>query len=234
MQMTIQEYEQRLQDLYGLQGSLTELVIASAGLELLKKIKTRILKGGNSAGGNIGQYSTKPLYAEKSEFAKPSAFKPIGKNKGIGDRLVPTQLLNQSKKLVQGPQFLRIVDQNNKRKYSRYSQVKNDYTERKTMYIEEGYKGLRDIQSLQTGHIDLKYRGDLINNYQQQVLAQSVVQGFSLDKESKKRLSIEGRFGAVFSPTQAERQETINRINFGIRRLTQNTIQGVNVAATIE
>lgn len=232
--MTIQEYEQRLKDLYGLQGSLAELVIAPAATELLRKIKARILKGGNSDGGQIGQYSTKPLYAERSEFAKPSAFKPIGKNKGIGDRLVPTFLLNQSKKLIKGPQFLSIVDKNNKRKYSRYSQVKNDYTERKTMYIEEGYKGLRDIQSLQTGHIDLKYRGDLLNDYQQQVLAQSVVQGFTQDKEVEKRKGIESRLGRVFSPTPTEREEYLTKVNFGLRRLTNNTIQGINVAATVE
>lgn len=234
MQMTIQEYEKKLQDLYGLQGSIAELVIAPVATSLLKGIKARILKGEKSNGGAIGQYSTKPIYAEKEAFAKPSAFKPIGKNKGIGDRLVPTYLLNQSRKLVRGSQFLAILGKNNKKKYARYSQVKNDYTERKTMYIEEGYKGLRDIQSLQTGHIDLKYRGHLLADYQQQVTTQAVIQGFTSWKESEKRNRIEGRFGEVFAPTPNERQEAIDKINFGIRRLTQNTIQGIDVTATIE
>lgn len=232
MELTATEYEQRLIHLYGLQDSLVNLVIAPAATTMLTQIKKRILSGKNSADGNIGNYSQKPLYAEKSAFVKPGAFKPQGKDANKGNRIVPTVLLVQARKLKKGSKFLPLVENN--RKYTRFSVVKNNYEEHKTMYIEEGYKGLRDIQSLQTNHIDLKYRGDLIKDYQQQQLTQEVLQGFTLDKEAKKRAGLEGRFGSVFAPTQAEREQCMNRINANINRLTRNTIEGVYVAATIE
>lgn len=234
--MTPEEYNRRLTDLYGLvSGDLAQDVIVPSAIVMLASIKNRITKQGkNSAGGNIGDYSQKEMWAKKSQFAKPGAFKAEGKYKGYGDRLVPTVLLNQSKKLKRGPDFLKIVATSTTKKYSRYSQVTPGYRERTTMYLQNGYKQLRDIQSLRTDIMNFQYRGDLMRDFQMQKVSQAVLLGFTLDKESKKRQSLEARKGRVFSPTQNEIQAYTDRVNYNLTRLTRSTIEGINVSAAVE
>lgn len=70
--MTPEEYNERLTQLHGLvSGDLAEDVILVPALELLAAIRLRIsAEGKNSADGNIGSYSTKPIYVEPKVFIK--------------------------------------------------------------------------------------------------------------------------------------------------------------------
>jgi len=78
--MTPEQYNENLTKLYGLvSGDLAKDTIYPAAIELLASIKFRIRElGKNSAGGNIGNYSTKPMYASRSQFVK-GGFKAGGK-----------------------------------------------------------------------------------------------------------------------------------------------------------
>lgn len=234
MELTPEELNQRLTDLYGLvSGDLAQdALVIPAGI-MLASIKKRILSGKNSNGGDIGNYSQEPIYATKSQFVKKGAFKPQGKYQNQGNRIVPTVLLGKARKLKQGSKFLPLVEGN--RGYTRFSVVKNNYEERTSMYLEHGYKQLRDIQSMQTNHVDSKYSGDLLKYYQMQKVVQAVLLGFSQQLQSDKRKRMEQHFNnPIYKPTQQEINEYAKAVNFTLRRLTQNTIEGLDVAATIE
>src|SRR5882672_2519040 len=52
-------------------------ILVPPSLKLLATIKNRIQKEGkNSEGGNIGDYSTNPIYVTRDKFVKKSSFKP--------------------------------------------------------------------------------------------------------------------------------------------------------------
>lgn len=238
--MTPEEYNEHLTNLYGLvSGDLSADTIGVAAPELLDSIKERILKEGkNSNDGSIGQYSTKPLYASKNSFIRKGAFSPQGKNTGsngiIGERLVPTQLFNQGKPLKYSGKFLKAVLKDSKRKYKRYTIVKADLTKRTSMYLPEGYKELRDIQSLRTDFVNLSYRGDLLQDYQMAKDAQAYLLGFTNEQQVKKREGLEAKYGHVFKATTGEKDNYINRVNSLLNRLTVNTLEGQYVSATVE
>ena len=214
--MTAEEYNQRLTELYGLvSGDLAADVIAAPAAELLLSIKRRIGQGKNTSDSSIGNYSVKPLYASKNTFVKPGAFSPQGKKGIIGDRLVPTIRLKKT------------GVKKNPVNYKSYSLVKPNYQVRKTMYLKEGYKELRDIQSLRTDIVNVRYRGDLLNDYQMAKDAQAYLLGFSTELQSKKRKGLEKRFGArIFYATASEIEAYDERVNFNLRRLTVNTLEG--------
>src|SRR5690606_11768650 len=76
---------------------------------------------------------------------------------------------------------------------------------RKTMYIETGYRGLRDIQGYPTNIKNLTYSGDMMRDYQLNVQDNSIVLGFVSEAQSKKRKSNEKREGVrIFSATREE------------------------------
>lgn len=223
--MSPEEYTERLQSLYGLQNDLAEYTLLPAGAELLIAIKQRIVNAGkNTADGNIGQYSTKPIYVEKEQFFNQAAFNPQGKNMKMGltmgDRLIPSVRLKQTSV------------KKNPVNYKRYTIVKSNFKERLTMYLENGYKQLRDIQGLRTDIVNFKYRGDLINSYQLQKVAQSVLLGLTDMKSAQKRESLEKKFGPVFYATANESQNYIDRVNFLMRRVTVGVLEGEGIEAT--
>lgn len=199
-------------------GDLLDNTVVIAGNAMLAEIKNRIFKQGkNTADTQIGNYSTTPIYVEKQMFAKPAAFKPQGKKNfagnTFGDIIINTQPVKVNKKG-------KVV----KTKQQIFTLVKPNYQERTTMYLENGYKELRDIQSFQTGYVDLKYRGDLMKSYQSQKVAQALLLGFTDELSSKKRQGQEKRFGKIFAPTQKELNQYLAAVTFSIRRLTVNYI----------
>lgn len=227
--MSPEEYTERLQTLYGLQNDLAEYTILPAAAELLIAIKQRIVNDGkNTADGNIGDYSTKPMYVEKEQFAKPGAFNPQGKNNvmglTMGDRLVPSVRLKQT------------GIRRNPVKYKRYTITKPNLQQRISMYLPEGYKQLRDIQALRTDIMNFKYRGDLINSYKLQKVSQSVLLGLTDPLSAKKREKLEARFGPVFYATGNEIANYTERVSFLMQRLTRGVLQGegVEVVPTVE
>lgn len=202
--------------------------IAITGAELLISIKQRIaVEGRNSNDQPIGDYSTKPLYATREEFAKPGAFKAGGKT----GKLIPTVHARAAAKLELGYKFIPLVK---KRKgYKIYSVVTNQNKPHTSMYLQDGYKELRDIQGLRTDVMNFKYRGDLLNSYQSQQVAQEVLLGITDEFSALKREGLENRFGNVFYATPQERETYELRTNFLLSRITRNTLQGFDVRAEI-
>lgn len=225
--MTAQEYSDKLTQLHGLvSGDLAKDTIVVSGAELLAKIKYRVVKTGRNSDNNVmGDYSTKPMYVERSQFVKPSAFNPQGKNSKfgltMGDRLIPTARLRSNSRTK------------NPTKYQTYTVVKPNYKPRKTMYLPNGYRQLRDIQGMQVQFVNMHYSGRMVKDYIMQKEGQHVVLGINTERSAKIYDGLSGRFGKFFTATSEEQQSYIGRTNYLLERLTRNTITGVNVSATI-
>lgn len=79
---------------------------------------------------------------------------------------------------------------------------------RKSMYIQDGYKGLRDVQGKPTDIKDITYSGDMMRSYVQGRKDNSLVIGFNSNAESEKRKHNEKREGVkIFSATDEEIQD---------------------------
>lgn len=226
--MTQQEFGQRLHNLYGVVNeNFAEAALSKPAADLLTAIKKRIVnEGKNSSEAPIGDYSTKPIYAQKEQFAKPGAFKPQGKNNKfgntIGDRLIPSVRLRSNSV------------KSNPARYNRYTLVKPDYTPRKTMYLAEGYRELRSIQGLRTDIMNFQYRGVLMGDYQMGVDGVAILLGFTSAKESLKREGLEKRFGSVFAPTPTEISKYKQQAEANIQRITVGILEAKGLTATIE
>lgn len=81
--MTLYEYQRRLNELArAATDKIYATAVVPAGLTLLATIKNRIRRDGkNSNNQDIGKYSTKPIYAAKSQFVKAAAFRAGGKKR---------------------------------------------------------------------------------------------------------------------------------------------------------
>lgn len=182
--MTLDQYTANLENLLrsGTERAVQSILLP-AGNALLGHIKQRIQnEGKNSYGSAIGQYSTTPIYATRDQFDKSSAFKPTGKD--------------GTKKTA--------VTQISKRKTKKVA-IKSDFTERKSMYLPEGYKQLRSIQGKQTAFVDLTYRNDLLLDYKSEATENAVLLGFTQKLQSLKRQGQEKRFGGkIFAATTNE------------------------------
>lgn len=226
--MNIEEYNQRLTELIGLvSGDLAEDTVLVSGAELLRSIKERIAEGKNSDDATMRPYSEKPIYVTPKQFAKTGAFNAQGKQVNeygvtIGDRLIPSVRLR--------------TDQLKKERvnYKTYTAVKPDYKPRKSMYLDEGYKELRDIQGLRTDIVNLNYRGDLIKSYQLFKESQAVILGLNSELSKDKRSGLTTKFGEAFVATQKEQDTYIRRTNFLLNRIIRDTlVDGNYVTATI-
>lgn len=183
--MDLHEYSDKLKEIIerSKEKALERIIVPPAN-KMLATIKNRIqLDGENSEGRRIGNYSTASMYVTQDQFDKRSSFKPIGKNE-------------KKRKTVQ------VFDIGTRKKKS--VAVKEDYTLRKSMYLQEGYKELRDIQGKPTDKVNATYRGDLILSYQQQQTANAVLQGLTSEQEKLKREGLEKHFGGKIMAPQKE------------------------------
>lgn len=186
--MTILEYRNKLAELIAQskEKAIEEAVVPAAN-KLLATVKNRIQRQGKKTDGSaIGTYSTEPMYASRDQFDKKSAFKPIGKNE---KKRKTTQVFDI------GTQKKRSVP------------ITADFRQRKSMYLEQGYKQLRDIQGKPTDKINFTYSGDLMLAYQQQQKDKSILQGLTSELEALKREGLEGRFGKTLTPMKEEINE---------------------------
>lgn len=225
MEITAQEFSDRMRDLYGLlSGDLAKSALENPANKLYADIRKRVFTGGkNSNDQAIGQYSTTPFYANRAMFVKPSAFVPQGKRGFVGDVLVPKSSFKKGTK----PQKNRV--------YKEYVMTKKDGTLRKTMYLPQGYKQLREIQALRTDTIDLQYRKDLIKSFQIGREGQAYLIGFTEIRESQKRLQLENRFGPIFYATDKEKKTYLDAVGFTLTRLTNGVLEsGQRIVPTFE
>lgn len=189
----LRKYRDKLQEVINkTKDKAIERIIVPPANKMLATIRNRIqVDGERTDGRKIGSYSTEPIYVSADDFDKKSAFKP-----GV-------------KAHVETSQKIKLVAKTNTFKGGKVTQqvVKQKM---KTMYLVDGYKELRDIQGKPTDKINLTYRGDLINSYQQQVVNNAVVQGLVSEFEALKREGLEkgtkkkAGFGEIFKPSSKE------------------------------
>lgn len=222
--MTAQEFSDRLRDVYGfVGGDLAKVALEKPASMLFADIRKRVFtEGKNSDNANTGQYSVKPLYANKKMFAKPGAFSPRGKKGEVGDKLVPTFQLKRGN----------IKPTN--RVIKNFSVVKSNNKPRTTMYLPQGYKELRDIQGFRTDVVDLTYRGELKKDFAIAKDGQAYLIGFKTKPQSDKRFALERQFGPVFYATTQERTKYLQAVSFSLTRLTRGALEGQVIAPTFE
>jgi hypothetical protein len=232
--MTPQEYIDHLSTLATfVGGDITDIAIAPAAATLMVNIKNRIInEGRNSSGSEIGEYSTKPMYVTKDQFINPGGFNAIGKRGIIGDRLVPTVRLKEARALKYGYKFLPLLP--SKKSYKRYSIVKSNYQDRKSMYLPEGYKQLRDIQGLRTDIVNITYRGDLMSDYVIGKDGLAYLMGLTKEAEVSKLRGLEKKYGLLLQGTAEEIANYSTQVNASLERLTRGLLNGVYVTATVE
>lgn len=144
------------------QESILKVAIP-ATTRLLGEVKNRIQRRGEKTDGSqIGQYSVKPMYASIEQFDKKSAFKPQGKRESIEYATV-----NIHTKKAKRPK--RQTVKNFGETIPTRNQEGFNFEERKSMYLPGGYKELRNIQGKDISKVNITYRGDLMNDYQQAV-----------------------------------------------------------------
>lgn len=177
--MTPQEYRTKLLSLRDAAVSkAVEFILVPNANELLANIKNRIMVDGkNTAGAEIGQYSTKPMYATKEQFVKKSSFKPLGQRGFKGERIVPG---------------------------AKKGEFKVKKTPPKSMYLEQGYKQLRSIQGRPVDKMNYNYTGDTMLGYQLAAVNNTVLLGMVNEQSSKVRKGLEAKRGKAFYPGSEE------------------------------
>ncbi len=213
-------------------GDIVDLAILPPARTLLVSIKKRVVNEGRSSDNSkMRPYSTTPIYVNRSQFVK-GGFNPQGKNhiegNTIGDRLVPTVRLNKN------------GVKRNPVKYASYTLVKPNLQRRKSMYLANGYKELRDIQGLRTDVTNMKYSGKMINDYQLEKVGESVIMGLTTQQSALKYRGLSdgtrrmaGR-GAFLKASPEELKVFLTESTFLIARLTRNIINGLDLTATID
>lgn len=95
----------------------------------------------------------------------------------------------------------------------RSSPTKANGEQRKTMYLEHGYKELRDIQGRPTDITNLHYRLDLFKDFGVDFDETAAYIGFSNDKEIKKRKWLEEHYNTtIFMATSKEMKDFENLV----------------------
>ena len=203
--MTVQEYTDRLNSLYTLVGGdLADLAILPPATKLLREIKRRVVQDG--ANTNLEPIGN---YSTKPISVTKDQFI----NKGA---FAPTDT-------VTGVIRYKVGDKTRKRK-----------VEKKTMYLRNGYKELRDIQSLQTAFIDLKYSGKMVRAFQLRKGQNEFLMGITTERSAKVYRSLLNRFGQFYQPTQIESKKYIDDVSFLTARLVRGAFEGVTITPVIE
>lgn len=195
--MTLEEHNAKLQTLASQASQKArEGIVVSAGYSLLGAIKNRIIKDGKNSSG--AQIGT---YSTKPAYYPRGAFIKKGAFKPQGKNQIFAQDGTRNKK------------------------IKRDKG-RKTMYLPEGYKELRQIQGRESGFVNLEYSGDLMLSYQGEPTDTAMLLGFTKESQLKKKEGLEGRYGDVFHATKEEidayNKEVIEETN----KLTVQLLQG--------
>lgn len=102
---------------------------------------------------------------------------------------------------------------------------KNGGKPRKTKYLAEGYKQLREIQGLRTDIKNYEYSGDTLLAFGLEARQNEVVIGFRTDRTSKIRRGLEQREGRAFPPSSNELREYEESVR---QELTNVTIKAFN------
>lgn len=132
-------------------AKLNDLVADSMELGIVNLeaiIRKRIFNNQLDIFGNkLGQYSNKSAYFTIGQFAKTSSFKAQGKGE---------HLTGQKRKT-----YSKVNSYTGEKTTQAY---KSNLEDRKSMYLQSGYRELRAIQGKFIGAVDFKYTDDLFLN----------------------------------------------------------------------
>lgn len=98
---------------------------------------------------------------------------------------------------------------------------------RKTMFIPDGYKGLRQIQGKPTQFINENYTGSTLATYQQTNGNGVILQGFTTEKSSLIRKGQEAKRGKIFSPSADELKLYNTEFAKGVQEVQVKILRGV-------
>jgi hypothetical protein len=211
--MTAQEHLNRIKELAARVSKEEALRIrVPAANRLLANTKNRIINEGRASDGSrIGNYSTKPAYYSRKQFVRKGSFKPVGKGGFKGERLVSEKKF----RVVKGTN--RIVSEN------KFKVVKS---KPKTMYIENGYAGFRNVQGLQTQFVNMELSGDLMLSYVSVPDSNAnIKQGLNTELSAKKREGLEKRFKPFLRSTKDEIADFNKECAVEFAKLTVETLR---------
>lgn len=192
--MTIREFQVSLENRVKNLRVFTD-PLRFAAFDVTSRMGERIFDDGKKTdGSSIGQYSTKPIYVN------PDVLKEMKVPGNIG---VPMGKTGE------------IKFKTGKKKGERH----------KTKYLAGGYKELRNKLGRQTSYIDLTLSDELKFDFGNQQdpaeprKANELEYQIRLDKEinQKKRGGMEERFGNIFTPSEAEKEQFFTTIGFKFR-----------------
>lgn len=95
---------------------------------------------------------------------------------------------------------------------------------RRSMYLQNGYAQLRQIQGRQSAFVNLEYSGDTLLSLQMNRAGNTVQIGFIRQKASVVRKALERRYGSVFTATSAELREYSNEVSTVAANLTRQIL----------
>jgi hypothetical protein len=160
--------------------NIAKTIVFPVATIMLDSMRQRLFQEGISGDGSkTGSYSTTPIYASKSSFVG-GGFSPQGKN---------------AKKTASG-------------KLSKGSKNKKDGAQRKSMYLADGYKQLRQVQGKETAFVNLQYSGLLFTDFSKLAVEKDTVVSKVGTRESSDKLKwLSDKYGKdTFKHTKQERE----------------------------
>lgn len=202
--METKEYISRLEEL-GVQGNALHMVVTPHAKKLLSRIKKRIFTEGiNSAGQQIGNYSTEPIYATRKQFAKPGAFVPTGETRYLSTTQRRGRTVNTTRKV--------------KTMYlpAGYKQLR-DVQGMQTNYVDLKYRGrTRRAYVLEEKDTEV-------------LLGLNTPLAAQIKGEQEERFK-----GYIFRATEGELEVYNSGVNSSFERLTRGLLQGVSAKSLVE
>lgn len=97
----------------------------------------------------------------------------------------------------------------------------------KTMFLPEGYYQFRGIQGRENAFVNLELSGSMLLDYQQQAKGTDILQGFTNEKESLKRLGHEDHYNKpIFRSSKNELEVYNKECAIGFIEVTKKILSG--------
>lgn len=167
------EYDQNFFDRFELAATQAALSVGSTARAL---VVDRVFgRGQASDGSQIGTYSTKPVHVGASSFLTKA-----GADKVLGSKAKRKALYAAAKASGEAP-FI--------------PKSKPGPGGKGAIFFPDGYKGIRQADGRQVTKVDLRYTGQMQNDYQSVPYNQGFALGFLTSNNAAKMRGNEARFG---------------------------------------
>jgi hypothetical protein len=167
--------------------------VAIAGTTARAELVRRIFGEGRAADGSqIGQYSTDPVYVGASSFLTKK-----GASQVLGSKAKRRKLYGAAKASGK-PGFV--------------PKSRPGPGGKGAIFFPEGYKGIRKADGRQTAKVDLRYTGQMQNDFQVIILPEGFNLGFLTSNNGAKMRGNESRFGKKIAEMGPDEEAFINQI----------------------